>query len=65
MKVVMPGDRIKLINMPNDPQPIEAGSLGTVLSITPLDNTSFQIEVDWDNGRTLSLVTPPDRFDLA
>ena len=29
------GDRIRLINMPNDPHPIDAGQLGTVTGVRP------------------------------
>jgi len=62
--VVMPGYRIRLLDMPDDPNPLETGSLGIVQSIVPLAGNCFQIHVEWDNGRTLSLISPVDRFEL-
>ena len=59
------GARIELIAMPDDPAPIPSGTKGTVTRVT---DTSFmkpgtsQISVDWDDGRGLMLVVPPDRF---
>ena len=57
------GDRIRLLSMPDDPDPIPAGSTGTIESVTagPLG----QIHVKWDDsGRTLSLVPGVDRFEV-
>lgn len=61
IKKVLPcaGDRIELVSMDNDPNPIEPGTRGTVLG-----HNSFQIHVKWDNGRTLSLAVPEDRFNI-
>ena len=56
------GDRIRLIAMPDDPDPIPAGATGTVLAVTT--GRFAQIDVDWDNGRTLSLVPGVDRFEV-
>jgi hypothetical protein len=47
------GARIRLIEMPNDPCPIEPGSLGTVTYVSPGPQ---QIGVKWDSGRTLFLI---------
>jgi hypothetical protein len=55
------GDRIKLVNMPDDPHPLEAGTEGTVTSV---DKRMEVIGVDWDNGRTLNLVLGVDSFDI-
>lgn len=59
------GDRIELVSMPNDPDPIPFGTRGTVTwnggwvrGITARDYE--QISVKWDNGRTLGLCIPPD-----
>jgi hypothetical protein len=53
------GDRIRLVSMPNDPDPIPVGSLGTVVGIR--DHRDWtQIDVDWDSGRTLMLTLPND-----
>lgn len=51
---VKPGDRIKLVSMPSDPDPVEPGSSGTVESVTsgPLG----QVWVRWDNQRSLALI---------
>ncbi len=53
------GDRIRLVSMPQDPDPIPVGSLGTVVDVHEhLDWT--QVDVDWDNGRSLMLMMPDD-----
>jgi hypothetical protein len=63
------GDRIRLLSMENDPCPIPYGTEGTVTSINeyPTGNrhrTEWHIGMAWDNGRTLSLVNPPDSFTV-
>ncbi len=58
-----PGDRIRLLSMHDDPDPIQPGTVGTVVSVAALD-TWHQIDVAWDNGRTLMLVSPPDWFEI-
>lgn len=58
------GDRIRLIEMPEDPLPIPPGSTGTVERIEPLWDKMVQIHVRWDSGRTLSLITPKDKFEV-
>ena len=63
MPIVKPGDRLRLLSMPDDPDPIPAGATGTVLSVT--EGPYAQIEVAWDNStRTLALVPGVDRFDV-
>ena len=52
------GDRVKLISMEDDPDPIEEGTEGTVIHIDDLP----QIHVDWDNGRILAIIPGKDRF---
>lgn len=62
------GDRIRLIAMLDDPDPIEPGVTGIVTGVTRHGEGRekwFQIDVDWANGRTLMLVSPPDRFEPA
>ena len=60
-----PGQRIELVAMPDDPNPIAAGTRGTVKRVrkvgTPRDGF-LQVDVDWDNGRSLMLSVPPDEF---
>lgn len=58
---VQKGDRIMMVEMLDDPCPIEIGALGTVLAVHK--DIGGQIEVEWDSGRTLMLV-PPDQFDI-
>jgi len=57
---VQEGDRIILVEMLDDPCPIEPGTQGTVASV---HHNVGQIHVKWDNGRSLMLV-PPDQFDI-
>ena len=57
------GERIRLIDMPEDPDPVPTGSLGTVCAIQPHHGWT-QIEVDWDNGRRLMLSLPDDLVEI-
>lgn len=57
------GDRIRMLSMPQDPDPIPAGSLGTVVDVREHHNWT-QVDVDWDNGRTLMLTMPEDRVEI-
>lgn len=62
------GDRIRLLSMRDDPAPIPMNEMGTVLGVTRLGSGSeqwFQIDVSWDSGRTLMLVSPPDTFEIV
>ena len=52
------GTRIELIQMTDDPRPVEPGTRGTVVHVDDLG----QIEMHWDNGRSLSLVPGKDSF---
>ncbi len=56
------GDRIEMVEMPLDPDPVAAGSIGTVQEINVFaePNGWDQVWVAWDSGRTLALVIPPD-----
>ena len=51
------GKRVELISMKNDPQPIEGGSIGTIIHVG-----GGVMNVDWDNGRKLGLVVGEDEF---
>lgn len=53
------GDRIRLVSMPYDPDPIPVGMLGTVTEVHDYRDW-MQVEVDWDNGRCLMLTIPED-----
>lgn len=54
------GTRVRLIYMPDDPDPIPAGTLGTVSG-----GNREQVFVDWDNGRGLSLVIGVDQYEVV
>lgn len=59
------GDRIELIDMPEDPCPVEPGTRGTIGWINPSRGPRgpfTQYHVDWDNGRSLMLLVPPDKY---
>ena len=62
METIKKGDRIRLISMPNDPNPIPIGSTGTIESVTsgPLG----QVRVRWDSGRSLNLIPGVDCFEV-
>lgn len=60
---VKPGDRIELVSMLNDPDPIPTGTTGTVVRVgRSIEPGHYQIGVDWDIDRSLHLEVPPDRF---
>ena len=59
---LQPGQRIRLISMSDDPDPIAPGATGTIVSVRLLSSWS-QIDVDWDNGRALMLSIPPDEIE--
>lgn len=54
-------DRIELISMPDDPNPIPSGTRGTVKDVQYVPYFNFyQVTVEWDNGSSLMLSMPPD-----
>jgi len=62
------GDRIELVSMPHDPDPIRPGTQGVVDSVAVHDwphGTFASVGVRWDNGRTLGIVMPPDDARLV
>ena len=62
-----PGNRIRLLAMPDDPGPIPTGEVGTVIEVTRHGdgvNAWHQVDVEWDHGRTLMLTLPPDRIEI-
>jgi hypothetical protein len=68
MTTPQPGERIRLVAMTDDPDPIPPGTTGTVRFIRQCGagrDSWFQVDVAWDNGRTLMLVVPPDQFDVV
>jgi hypothetical protein len=55
------GDRIRLIEMPDDPGPLPEGMEGTVVMVIEW-NGAQQIAVEWDNGQQHGLTVPPESF---
>lgn len=53
------GQRIQLVSMPNDPNPVPTGTKGMVRSVNTFQGRT-QVAVAWDNGRSLALAVPPD-----
>lgn len=56
------GDRIRLVKMGDDPDPIPVGATGTVVSVT--DGLLGQVAVRWDNGRGLALIHGVDEWEV-
>ena len=54
------GLRVKVIEMPADPAPVEPGTEGTVELVDGMG----QLCVLWDNGSTLSLIPGVDKFEV-
>ncbi len=54
------GTRILLFRMDNDPNPIESGEKGTVEG-----GNDSQLWVKWDNGRSLNLAIPDDKYRVV
>lgn len=54
------GKRIRMIEMPDDPDPIKPGEEGEITGVDDLG----QIMVKWDNGRTLSLIPEIDKYEI-
>ena len=51
--------------MPDDPDPVPVGTEGTVEDVNDLGPDAFvQVDVKWDNGRTLMLSMPPDKVHV-
>jgi len=60
---IRPGDRLSLIAMPNDPDPIPAGSEGVVVEVT--EGPLAQIVVEWIGlNRSLALILGVDVFEI-
>lgn len=64
-KLALPGDRIRLINMSNDPNPIESDATGTVKEVNSVQMFGEDhLIIDWDNGRSLGLLVGEDEFEV-
>lgn len=53
------GDRIELISMVNDPDPVPSGTKGTVYHVG-----GGVANVNWDNGRNVGIIVGEDRFTI-
>lgn len=66
---VSKGDRVKLLAMPNDINPVPSGTLGTVTGFhidhTTDDGRFSQIWVKWDNGSVLNLLPHVDVWEVV
>ena len=63
MTNVKAGDHIRLIEMPNDPDPIPPGSEGVVVDVR--DGPLAQVVVKWLGiKRSLALVPGVDHFEI-
>ena len=50
------------------PGPVPPGTMGTIRSVHPHGvghDAWLQVEVDWDTGRKLMLMVPPDWFEVV
>jgi hypothetical protein len=57
------GDRVELQHMVGDPYPIPVGAQGTVRDCRWIEAfNQWHVDVDWDSGRTLKVLFPPDRI---
>jgi Domain of unknown function (DUF4314) len=66
MPRIRPGDRIVLLSMPHDPDPIPVGTEGTVEEVDDVGPGAFtQVEVRWDDDRTLMHSMPPDEVRVV
>lgn len=58
------GDRVTLVAMVGDPAPIPPGAVGTVVRVGYWTGGEWNLGVCWDNGRTLGLIYPMDKFTV-
>ena len=58
-------DRVLLIKMKDDTNPISPGTKGTVFSVIPADVAAPRTYVvDWDNGKRQQLIEGWDEFEV-
>ena len=54
------GKRIRIDFMKDEPHPVESGTWGTIIDVDGIG----QYRVNWDNGRTLSVIPNEDEFEI-
>lgn len=54
------GKRIRMVLMPDDPNPIQPGSMGNCIGI----DGANQLLMAWDDGRSLSLIPGTDQYEV-
>lgn len=54
------GMQIELIEMHNDPRPIEPCTKGTIRNVDDIGT----LHVEWENGRLLDLIPEEDEFKI-
>lgn len=65
MNLPRAGSRVRLLRMPDDPDPVPVGTEGTVTWVNETPDPAFnQIGVAWDNGSTLMLLPGVDRWEV-
>ena len=55
------GKQIRMVEMVDDPQPIESGTIGVIYHVDSLGT----IHVHWENGRTLGVVPNVDKYEVV
>ena len=63
----MIGDVIEMVDMPNDPNPITPGTKGVVTGYTTVGGPFHEdhMDVDWENGRGLSVIVGEDEIKVV
>ena len=58
------GDRVRVIGVMDDPDPLPVGLEGTVTYVTPASSSFQQYQVDWDESRRSLMLLPHDPFQI-
>ncbi|WP_141120054.1 DUF4314 domain-containing protein [Mycobacterium malmoense] len=59
---LQPGDRVQITStMPDERDPLPVGTAGTVVRVL---DSSRQVDVEWDDGRTLLLLLDIDPYQV-
>lgn len=65
-QIPQPGQRVECVEMVDDPNPVPAGTQGTVTHVDHwgILERGANIHVAWDNGRTLALLSDLDKWKV-